>query len=115
MTKTVEDLLAKATTILEQGENEALGEAIEKLKALGDEAKGSTQEYKDLKAMVDEIDAQNGGDTGGDTGGTEQVEVVFAFSVYDDDGEFVPAGTPVKLKNGAELIKSGKAKKAKKA
>lgn len=111
MTKAVEDLLAKATTILEQGENEALGEAIEKLKALGDEAKGSTQEYKDLKAMVDEIDAQNGGDTGG----TEPVEVVFAFSVYDDDGEFVPAGTPVKLKNGAELIKSGKAKKAKKA
>lgn len=60
MTKAVEDLLVSAKALLEQGENEALRGAIEKLEALGEDAKGSTQEFKDLKEIVAEINTKNG-------------------------------------------------------
>lgn len=60
MTKAVTNLLATATALLVLvGEHEALSGAIEKLKALGEDAKGSAQEFKDLKALVEEVQSQN--------------------------------------------------------
>jgi DNA-binding protein H-NS len=55
MTQTVIDLLEEAKQLNEQIENSELQDAIEALEALGDDAKGSMQEYKDLKAIYDNL------------------------------------------------------------
>lgn len=75
MTKAVTDLLATATALLVLGDNEALGGAIDSLKALGDDAKGTSQEYKDLKVIVEEIQSQN---SSGNETNTDDQEVIDA-------------------------------------
>lgn len=53
MSKATEELLAKAEALKHVG----LSGAIEALKFLGDDATGNNQEYKDLKALVEKVEA----------------------------------------------------------
>lgn len=79
MTKAVQDLLNKANELDQKVDNPELKECIEALEYLGDDAKGTSQEYKDLKEIVEKIEAELDGDeeqeqkpyTAGDTQGDE--------------------------------------------
>ena len=53
MSKVTQELLAKAEALNHVG----LSGAIEALKFLGDDATGNNQEYKDLKALVEKVEA----------------------------------------------------------
>ena len=57
MTEAVEKLLDKATILADAIEdNLALNNAIKALSDLGDEANGNSQEFKDLKTLVKELE-----------------------------------------------------------
>lgn len=58
MTQAVKDLIetAKALEIYET--DDELKSAVSALEALGDEAKGSTNEYKKLKELIDQTDGK---------------------------------------------------------
>jgi len=60
MTKAVKELLATAKALAEKVNNEELNDSIEALEYLGDEAKASTQEYKDLQSLVKELQEEQG-------------------------------------------------------
>lgn len=51
-------LLATAVALAEKVDNAELKDCIEALEFLGEDAKGNTQEYKDLKEVVEKIEAE---------------------------------------------------------
>mgnify|MGYP003957552879 CR=1 FL=1 len=55
-------LLATAVALAETNNDVELADGIEMLEALGDDAKGNTQEYKDLKEVVENIENGLNGD-----------------------------------------------------
>jgi len=57
MTKAVTDLLTVAVALATVTGDAELQDAIEAVEFLGDEANGKSQEYKDLKAKVEELEA----------------------------------------------------------
>lgn len=60
MTQAVIDLLEKANAMQVETPNEVLDTGIKEVEALGEGAKGNAQEFKNLKAIVENIEA--GGD-----------------------------------------------------
>ena len=56
-TKAVMTLLATAIALLEQVNDAELKDSIEALEYLGEDADGKSQEYKDLKDVVERIEA----------------------------------------------------------
>ncbi len=58
MTQAVKDLIATATALAIYATSDELKGAVSALEALGDEAKGSTNEYKELKALVEKADGE---------------------------------------------------------
>jgi hypothetical protein len=60
MTKAVIELIEKATVVVEaDAENIQVKDALDALDALGEDAKGTAQEYKDLRELIDALDAGN--------------------------------------------------------
>lgn len=55
-------LLEKAVELAETNKDVDLADGIEMLEALGDDAKGNTQEYKDLKEVIENIENGLNGD-----------------------------------------------------
>ena len=55
MTQTVINLIEKAKAIPNYEDNTEVVDAVEKLEALGDDAKGSTNEYKELNALLEDV------------------------------------------------------------
>lgn len=60
MTKAVIELIEKATVVVEaDAENTQVKDALDALVVLGEDAKGTAQEYKDLKELIDALNAGN--------------------------------------------------------
>lgn len=57
--KVVVDLLATAKALTEENENAELTDCIEALEFLGEDTDGRTQEYKDLKEVVEKLGGTN--------------------------------------------------------
>lgn len=56
-TKVVKELIATANSLLEKVNDAELKDSIEALEFLGEDANGNSQEYKDLKEVVERIKA----------------------------------------------------------
>jgi hypothetical protein len=95
MTPVVKELIASAMAINGYADNNELKEAVAKLDALGDNAKGDTAEYKALKAMVDAIkedeakaEALRIAEEEANTEGHDDMNILEAFAVAERGGKF---------------------------
>jgi len=116
MTQAVKDLIAVAVATTEYETNVELKDAVEKLEALGDNAKGDTQEYKNLKALIEEAEAKEKADAleqaklAEEAEATTDMNILEAFEVAEKVGKVARRGWDVELSSHFVTIKRGETK-----